>query len=171
MSLKKKTSALVIVCLLFLSTFTILARNFTITAQPSDYAELTGIIADSGKDTDSNSKYDYLAVSAEINITEAGTYRVEANTLQDQFGLSYYTYAYGEDHLDIGISWLNLSFYGPSIYGAHFNPQNISWIDLYAIREGYNEFLQEITNIQLSHIYNYTDFDYMASLTGAVYDQ
>ena len=171
MSLKKKTATLVIVCLLFLSTFTILARNFTITAQPSDYAELTSIIADSGKDTDSNSKYDYLDVSAEINVTEAGTYRVEANTLQDQFGLSYYTYAYGEDHLDIGISWLNLSFYGPSIYGAHFNPQNISWIDLYAVHEGYNEFLQEITNIQLSHIYNYTDFDYMASLTGAVYDQ
>ncbi len=170
MSLKKKTATLAIVCLLFLSTFTILARNFTITAQPSDYAELTGIIADSGKDTDSNSKYDYLDVSVEINVTEAGTYRIEAHALEDQFGLSYYTYAYGVDHLDIGMSWLNFSFYGPSIYGAHFNPQNISWIDLYAIREGYNEFLQEITNIQLSHIYNYTDFDYMAALTGVVYD-
>jgi len=155
MNLKRKTITLLTICLLLFSTFTIINRNYTTTAQPSG-AELTGNTADSGKDTDGDSKYNSLEVAVEINVSVAGNYRIEASGLGDQYGGWLYIFTDAESYLDEGLRWLNLSFYGPAIHSAHFDPKNISWIELY---DYYYYFLDEITDVELSRIYNYTQFD------------
>ncbi|MCK4669553.1 hypothetical protein KAT21_05490, partial [Candidatus Bathyarchaeota archaeon] len=155
MNLKKKTITLLTICLLLFSTFTIINRNYTTTAQPSG-AKLTGNTADSGKDTDGDSKYNYLEVAVEINVSVAGDYRIEASGLVDQYGVWLHIFTDVESYLDEGLRWLNLSFYGPAIHSAHFDPKNISWIELY---DYYYYFLDEITDVELSRIYNYTQFN------------
>ena len=169
MTSNSKILAMIVACLLFLSTFTVISRNFLATAQGS--AELTGNIADSGKDTDGNGKYDSLEVAVEINVLDPGTYRVVASSLVDAYGYYFYSYTYNESSLPSGLQSLNLSFYGPAIYSAYFNPEKVSYIDLYVMHDGSSNFLGEITMVSLSQIYNYTNFDCRATLTGSLQDQ
>ena len=158
-----------IVFVLVFSALAVVPREFAASAQGS--AELTGNIADSGKDADDNGKYDSLEVAVEINVLDAGTYRVVASSLVDNYSYSFYFYTYTEGSFSSGLQWLNLSFYGPTIYGAHFNPKNVSYISLFAVHDGSSDFLGEIASVSLSQIYNYTDFDCRATLTGTVHDQ
>jgi len=167
MNIKKKAITLLIVCLLLFSAFAIISRNLITTAQLNG-AELMGIAGDSGKDTDGDGKYDYLEVAVAINVSVAGNYRIEAYYLEDQYGSWLYLYTYNESYLDEGAQWLNLSFYGPAIYAASFNPEKIAWIDLY---DDYHKFLDEITDVQLSRVYDYMDFDCVAILTGNILDR
>lgn len=169
MRLINNVIALTIMSVLFLSAFAVVPREFAASAQGN--AELTGNIADSGKDADGNGKYDSLEVAVEINVLDAGTYRVVASSLVDNYSYSFYFYTYTDGSLSSGLQWLNLSFYGPTIYGAHFNPKNVSYISLFAVHDGSSDFLGEIASVSLSQIYNYTDFDCRATLTETVHDQ
>lgn len=155
MNLEKKTITLLTICLLVFSTFAIINRNYITTAQPSG-AKLTGNTADGGRDTDGDGKYNYLEVAVEVNVSVAGDYRIEASGLVDQYGVWLYIFTDIESYLDGGLQWLNLSFYGPAIHSAHFDPKNISRIGLY---DYYYYFLDEITDVELSKIYNYTQFN------------
>jgi len=170
MVIKNKVIAFLTVCLLLLSTFAVLSRNFITQAQGG--AELTGNVADSGKDTDGNGKYDYLEVSVEINVSAAGTYRIYAYSLMDQYSLTLYLYAENTSTLGMGLQWLNLSFFGPVIHNAQFNPNRVQWIDLYEeMDDGSLSYIDGIMTVSLSHIYNYADFDAMANFTGRVFDR
>jgi len=168
MNIKQKTITLLTICLLLFSAFAIITRNYTTTVHAQNGAELTGITTDSGKDTDGDGKYDYLEVAVEINVSDAGNYRIEASYLVDENDTWLYLFTYTESYLDEGVQLLNLSFYGPAIYAAHFSPKNISWIELY---DYYHEFLDDITDVQLFQTYSYTDFDCAATLTGTVYEE
>jgi hypothetical protein len=168
MKIKKKTLTLLTVCLLLLSAFTIITRNYTTTAQPSNGAELFGIAADGGKDTDGDGKYDYLEVAVEINVSVAGNYRIEAAYLVDQYDSWLYLFTYNESYLELGGHWFNLSFYGIGIYAQRFYPKGIPEIYLY---DEYYIYLDSIMDVQLSRIYNYTEFDCGAVLTGTIYDE
>jgi hypothetical protein len=167
MNITKKTLTLLTVCLLLFSAFAVISRIFITTAQSSG-AELMGIAGDSGKDTDGDGKYNYLEVAVEINVSVAGNYRIEAYYLEDQYGAWLYLFTYNESYLDLGAQLLNLSFYGPAIYAASFNAEKIQWIDLY---DEYHDFLGEIIPVQLSKIYNYTDFDCAGALTRNIIDR
>jgi hypothetical protein len=166
---KSKTLAFMITCLLLLSTLSATTRNLISTAQPPNTSELTGTIADSGEDTDGNGKYDFLEVAVEINVSDPGTYRIVAYSLMSDYSYLY-LYTFNESSLSPGIQSLNLSFHGPAIYGAYFNPMYIS-LDLYWMHDGYQELLDGIPSAPLSRTYNYTEFDCAATLTGIVHDQ
>jgi hypothetical protein len=166
MANKKGAITLLTICVLLLSVFSITTRNYFTTAQVND-SELTGTILDKGVDTDGSGKYDYLEVDVQVYISIAGTYSIEAHSLENQSGTFLYLYAHNDTNLPQGTQWINITFYGPALYGAQFNPMNISVLELYYVQNGY-QFLGEITNVPLSRIYNYTEFDQAAFLTGVV---
>jgi hypothetical protein len=169
--MRKIIISLLTVCILLFSAFLIIAQNRTITAQPPEGAQLTGNTADCGKDTDGDGKYNCLEVAVEINVSTAGNFRISADYLGDQYGSWLYLSTRNESYLNVGVQWLNLSFYGLAIYAARFNPSRINWIGLYEF-SGYSEtYLGSISDVRLSRIYNYTEFDCGASLTGRVYDE
>jgi hypothetical protein len=133
--------------------------------------KLTGNIFDHGVDTNGNGLYDYLQVEVEINVTVAGSFRVTANRLVDQFGNgdTILVYNSSQGFLDAGIWYLNLSLYGPIISGSHLNPQKVSIIELYT---GNYKYLSNVNNVALSRVYNYTEFDPPhAFLTGHISDR
>jgi hypothetical protein len=168
--IKKKSLTLLIVCLLLFSAFTIITRNHTATACP-DGAELMGIAGDSGKDTDGDGKYDYLEVAVEINVSVAGNYRIEAYYLEDQYGAWLYLHTYNESYLYEGAQWLNLSFYGTAIYGERFSPKSIPEIVLFEYFDYGFKDIDMLSDVELSKIYSYTEFDCGAFLTGTIYDE
>jgi hypothetical protein len=148
--------------------FTVLSRNFIAPVNSYDGAELTGTISDWGKDTDGDGKFDYLEVAVGINVSSYGYYRIEVPYLINPLNYQYYVWLSNESYLDVGFQWLNLSFYGPAIYVANFNVSGIGEIRLY---EDYGYFLGSLSHVPLHTVYNYTDFDCRAVLTGTIYDE
>lgn len=163
---KKKVLTLLIVGLLFVS-FLQMIGNYSTVAQ-SDSAELIGVAADGGRDTDSDGKHNYLDVAIEINVSVAGNYRLEAHFLEDEYGFRFYYYTNNESFLTEGLQWLNLSFSGFAIYANSFNPESIGDVWLYWEHDHSLEQIDMLPVAQLSRIYNYTEFDSGATLTGSV---
>ena len=170
MKIRNKAIAIMITCLLVLSAFSVVIHNFVATAL-SD-AQLTGEFADSGSDTDSNGKYDYLEVAVGLNVLSESDCRIQASYLTDQFSYYIPCSASNEAHLPSSPStqWLNLSFNGPAICASGRDPQGISSITLWVGHDGYYEYAGQINNAMLSHIYNHADFDRAAAFTGNIAD-
>lgn len=164
----RKTSTILIICLLLVSTATILSRIDPIVGQPPQ-ATLTGNISDRGVDTNGNGKYDFLEVTVEINVTEPGEFRIQAFSLMDEIGGVFGFYASKDGYLDTGIQYMNLSFAGSAIYGVTFNPRNVSEIDLFADLSGPS--ISVVYNVALSHTYYWTEFDPHAFFTGNITDR
>ncbi len=72
--------------------------------------------SDSGLDTDSDGLFDYLVVDANINVSEAGTFLVDANLYDPTFTLFLFTS--NLTTLDVGLQTVPLWFPGPSINGS-----------------------------------------------------
>ena len=163
MTINKRILALSALFLLLISTFTVMSRSCV--AAPAPEATLTGTILDHGVDTNGNGLYDYLKIDVGINVTVPGDFLVTATGLVDQFG--NYSYVYGSSQtteiLNTGVQYLNLSFYGPSIFSSGLNPQNVSMIELFT---GTYMSPDSIYNVALSRVYNHTEFDPHAFLTG-----
>ena len=170
MERRKGIIPLLMICMLLFSTFAVLSRNFIAPVNSSDGvpAELTGRISDGGKDTDGDGKFDYLEVAVEINVSSYGYYRIEVPYLINPRNDTYPVGRSNESYLDVGLQWLSLSFYGPAIYVANFNVSGIGEIRLY---ENYGYFLGNLLHVPLHTVYNYTDFDCRAVLTGTIYDK
>ena len=90
---------------------------------------LTGTIYDSGLDTDDDGAFNFLEVGVEVNVSTAGTFRVEVSGLFD----SAYNYIGVWDevfaYLDLGIQVVYLHLDGPTIYESGFDPANVT--DIY----------------------------------------
>jgi len=169
MEIKKRIVTLLTICMLLFSAFTaIITRNYTATANPLNGAKLMGIADDSGKDTDGDGKYDYLEVAVEINVSSYGYYRIEAGYLLDPKNYSRSVWRSSEGYLDEGTRLLNLSYYGPKIYADKFNVSAIGEIWLY---DNYWNLIDYLPYAPLSKVYNYTEFDCRAVLTGKIYDE
>nr|MDO8132925.1 hypothetical protein [Candidatus Njordarchaeum guaymaensis] len=145
-----------------------LSRKYFYTEFEAPGAALTGVIYDQGVDINENGAFDYLEIGIEVNVTEAGNYRVGA------FGLdSYDGYINVLDDqwvsLDVGVQVVNLRFDGTTIFMSSLNPINVSYITLYD--NNYN-FIGELFDVPLSREYLHTEFDAPgAVLTGVISDQ
>jgi hypothetical protein len=171
MKIEKRILTILTISMLLFSTFAVLSRNFIPTVNSSDGvpAELTGTISDMGKDTDGDGKFDYLEVTAEINVSSSDYYRIEVPYLINPLNNSYPVGLSTEmKYLDVGLQSLSLSFYGPKIYADKFNVSGIGEIRLY---EDYGYFLGSLWHVPLHTVYNYTDFDCRAVFTGTTYDK
>ena len=116
-------------------------------------AEFAHRFNDYGLDTDGNSLYDYLVIEKEINVREAGNYRLygrlESPSGEGIDSDSNYTY------LDVGLQSIKLQFYGPSIYIAGESGNFDVDMDLYDKDSG--RWLDSTTNT--TTYYSYTDFE------------
>jgi hypothetical protein len=129
------------------------------------FAYFTGNTSDEGVDSDSDGKLDQLLVSVEFNITEAGNYDVQLESLADNLHNYFYVYQVVSSFFDVGTHWANFSIYGPMLYGAHFSPRYVGKISL---RNWMN--LDAKFDLPLSTTYAYVDFESHATLTGDVSD-
>jgi len=134
-------------------------------------AFFTGKILDEGIDEDYDGLFDYLKISVEINVTDAGYYSIYLNNLFDNQMNSLYEYQsfYGE--LEIGLHFINFTVYGPKIYGAHINPIGIEYLSLSVSSEFGWITLKERSKVSLPTLYHYYEFESHAFLTGKVYDK
>jgi len=156
------------VCLLIPSVFVISNRGIIAAGLVAEYAELTGNVFDSGRDADYDASYDYLDVAIEVNVHVSGDYRIMANYLMDSQNMSRNAWCENTRYLDVGIQWINLSFYGPEIFAGKFDVAGIGDIWLY---EKYFNQIGYLPYAPLSRVYNYTEFDCRAVLTGNIYDK
>jgi hypothetical protein len=169
MKIEKRILIILTISMLLFSTFAALSRNLIPKVNASDGgAELTGAIADRGIDTDGDTKYDYLEVAIQINVTYEGYYRVEVPYVLNPLNYSYDTWVSKDGYLSTGLQWLNVSFYGPKIYVDKFNVSALGEIRLY---KDYGTWIDNILYVPLFKVYYYTDFDCRAVLTGKVYDE
>ncbi|MEM1564214.1 MAG: hypothetical protein QW161_06055, partial [Candidatus Bathyarchaeia archaeon] len=151
-----------------------LSKTYNYTQFDEPGAKFTDIIHDEGVDTDGDGLFNYLNISVEADVTEAGLYEVYISGL---YNSSYnYVNVYGSTKASLTTEkcWLNVLLSGFSIYASRvINVMMVSYVSL--------SWVDELTNIsyqidsrswvQLSKSYNYTDFDYLARLTGKVSDE
>jgi len=156
MRIGKRVLSIVVMSLLIFSTLSIFwVPLFQVSAQPE--ASLTGTIYDDGVDTDGDGTFDFLEVGIEVNASEAGDYEVSVSGLLNRNGSRYISVGDSETaHLDVGVSVIYVSLYGPTIYVSDVNPANVSSISLYRIDDYY---LGSLHNVPLSREYLYTEFD------------
>jgi signal peptidase I len=145
----------------------LLSREYSYAEFETPGASFTGVITDEGEDTDGDGKFNYLNLGMQLDVTEAGYYRVEVQ-LRDSHNNYTSLYASAEAYLNVGVSWLNVSFNGLEIYINEFNP---SYLGSLSLRD-WNYQLESLYNVQISREYSYDEFDPPgAVLTGVVFDQ
>jgi len=139
------------------------------------YAFFTGTILAEGIEEDGDALYDYLKISIEVNVTDAGLYEIQFNNLVGNYSDYISEYQSFQSELGAGLHFINFTIYGPKIYNAHVNPVYVGeiWL-LYAMAMGESSWiwivLEQRHMVPLSAVYNYTEFESHAFLTGNIYD-
>jgi hypothetical protein len=167
-NLRKKVLLKMTVSLLIILTLMIcLAQLFPVNAQAQS-ANLTGTISDQGVDNDGDSIYESLKIGIQVNVTVAGTFRIDISGLYDSKS-SLNISNQNSTYLDVGIQTVYVSLTGTTIYNSQINPSNISTIILY--NESASQ-LDSLSDITLSKDYFYFEFGITpASLTGIISDE
>lgn len=168
MNIDKSLATLLVVCLLIPSVFVISNRGIIAAGLVAGNAELTGNVFDSGRDADNDTSYDYLDVTIEVNVHVSGDYRIMANYMMDSQNLTHYAWRENTQYLDVGMQWINLSFYGPEISAGKYDVAGIGDIWLY---DKYFNQIGYLPYAPLSRVYNCAEFDPGAALTGNIYDR
>jgi hypothetical protein len=134
-------------------------------------AFFTGTILDEGIDEDSDGLFDYLKISVEINVTDAGSYEIGFQDLVGNYSNYVYEYQSFQGEFTEGLYLINFTVYGPKIYGAHVNPVCLQdlWLQYWYPWEWIE--LEHRKLVPLSSLYNYSEFESHALLTGKVYDR
>ena len=143
---------------LYNDAFSLIDYNAHVT-QSYNYTDFNGIPAtfappysDMGVDTNNNSLFDFLEVGARVNVTQAGTYRVEGDLVNSSFGLI--DSASATVTLSPGVVTVPLDFTGWTIHASGLDgPYNVS---LYLIQPPFTvlDFDRYATGA-----YAYTDFE------------
>jgi hypothetical protein len=129
-------------------------------------AYFTGRVFDVAVDSDLNSKYDYLELKVEVNVTEAGYYNVIAQNLLGNLSGTISAYATTFAYFDVGVQLANLTIYGPAIYMAHVDPVYVERMDIF--NSGPFSFaVDALSNVLLTTLYKYSDFESRASFIGS----
>jgi hypothetical protein len=135
-----------------------LSTEYSYTEFDAPGASLTGIITDQGVDADDppDGTFDYLEIGVQVEVSEAGTYTVEMNTLLDEWDNFIWMWSGNTMYLETGTQVVYLQLDGPSIYMQGLNPSRISSVTLYDT-DYYD--LGSIHDSPLSQTYLYTQFD------------
>jgi len=160
---KMMNSLLIISTLLFF-----LVQVSPVSAQ-DEAASLTGTIYDAGVDVDDDGIYDSLDIGIEVNVTTAGTFKIEVSGLLDPSSNLIDVSNQNSTPLDAGIQVVYVSLDGASIYESWLAPVTVSSITLY---DESDNSLDSLSDISLSGNYYFLDFGLLpASLTGTIYDE
>jgi hypothetical protein len=159
MCMHKRTSLMLVTTILAFIAFSgFLMQLISVGAQTSG-ANFTGIIYDSGVDTDGDGTFNFLQIGVEVDVSVAGTYQVDVTGL-------YYTPDV-ENYIDIsdlnttflneGVQVVYLSLDDSIIYSSGINPTYVAVITLL---DEEDNVLDNLYDLPLSKTYVYTDFDY-----------
>ena len=111
----KRISLMMLVFLLIVSTLSILSVQLGPVSAQTTEASLTGTITDRGEDTDEDGFFNFLNVGVEVNVSSAGTFRVEVVGLYDS-EYSYINVSNQESvDLNVGIHVVQVSLSGGDI--------------------------------------------------------
>jgi len=134
-------------------------------------AFFTGTILDEGVDEDDDGLYDYLKISVQVNVTDAGYYRIEFSNLVGNYSDYIYEGCGWANEYKNGMYLINFTVYGPKIYGARVNPVYVDRLLIEYQSPSWELIkLDERHMVQLPVLYNYTQFESHAFFTGRVYD-
>jgi len=162
----KKALALASIVLILVSTFTAIPMTLPAAGQ-STTAELTGHVYDYGTDTDIDGLFNSLVVLVEVNVSTAGTYRVEIMALNAS-GYYYYDLHSNQTYLGTGLRNVSISYGAFMIRSGHLNVRGIIGVNLFS--QDHTQ-LDSLYGATLSQIYYYSMFDTGATFTGTVIDQ
>ena len=127
----KRIMSKMMIYLLIISTLLVFLVQVSRVSAQDELASLTEIISDEGVDTDGDEYFDYLNLGVEVNVTTAGTYRVDAGGLYDSSYRSVSVLTNTSTYLEAGIHFVYIHLNGSSIYAAGVNPTYIAGIKLY----------------------------------------
>jgi len=165
---KKIVPKAVVFLMTILTLSLLLAQMFPVSAQ-DEAASLTGTVSDQGVDTDGDGIYDSLDIGVEVNVTTAGTFKIEVSGLYDSSSNIIDVSNQNSTSLDAGVQVVYVSLNGRDIYESGFNPVTVSSITLY---DESDNSLDSLSYISLSTDYYYSDFGLLpASFTGTIYDE
>jgi hypothetical protein len=150
-----------------------LSRTYSYTLF-DDGAALTGNVYSEGKDTDGDGLFDYLEITAEINVTDEAEYELSVSELYNvsEYGLEYVpVWNSTKAHLSLGLQDLTVSFLGALIYTSHAT--NISKIDSITLEiciDSQHYLVDSASLVPLTRAYSYLEFERLAYFTGTVFD-
>ena len=165
---KKIVPTMVIFLMTILALSLFLAQMSSVSAQEGA-ASLTGTIYDEGVNVDEDEFYDLLDIGVEVNVTTAGTFKIEVSGLYDSESNTIDVSNQNSTSLDAGIQVVYVSLDGTTIFESKLNPVNVSSIRLY---DESGTLLDSMSDISLSPGYFFGDFGLLpASLTETIYDE
>jgi len=166
---KKRILPKMMISLLIISTLLFFLVQLSPVSAQDEAASLTGTIYDEGVDIDDDGIYDSLDIGVEVNVTTAGTFKIEVSGLLDPSSELIDVSNQNSTHLDAGVQVVYVSLDGASIYESWLAPVNVSSVTLY---DESGNLLDSLSDISLSGSYYFVDFGLLpATLTGTIYDE
>ncbi len=134
-----------------------------------DAPYLTGVFDDYGVDTDSNGKYDYLAIDVQVQVTVVGEYTVYIEYLNGSGASINVWNETVVNLLTIGMEYITVYLNGETIYdrGAD-GPYTVNYVELF-FDNGTHTADDYLEYPYTTGVYSYTDFDSPGSTTDDPY--
>ena len=164
----KKLVTTVVIFLMTVLTLSLFLAQMSLVSAQEGAASLTGSIYDEGVNSDEDEFYDSLDIGVEVNVTTAGTFKVEVSGLYDSESNTIDVSNQNSTTLDTGTQVVYVSLDGTSIFESKLNPVNVSSIRLY---DESDTLLDSLSDISLSTPYFFGAFGLLpARLTETIYD-
>jgi hypothetical protein len=165
---KKLVPTMVVFLMTILALSLFLAQMSPVSAQEGA-ASLTGEIDDKGVNSDEDEFYDSLDIGVEVNVTAAGTFKIEVSGLYDSESNTIDVSNQNSTTLEAGTQVVYVSLDGTSIFESKLNPVNVSSIRLY---DESGTLLDSLSDISLYRTYFFGEFGLLpARLTETIYDE
>jgi hypothetical protein len=164
---KKIVPTVVVFSMIFLALSLSLAQMPFVCAQTGE-ASLTGTISDGGVNSDEDKFFDTLDIGVEVNVTTAGTFKVEVDGLYDSESNVIDITGQNTTTLDVGVHVVHVSLDGNVIFESKLSPENVSSIRLY---DEVDVLLDSLGETELSVSYFFGEFGLLpARLTDTITD-
>ncbi len=165
----KQLVTTVVVFLMTILALSLFLAQISLVSAQEGVASLSGAIYDKGVDSNEDKIYDSLDIGVEVNVTTAGTFKVEVAGLYDSESNIIDVSDQNSTSLDAGTQVVYVSLDGASIFESKLNPVNVSSIRLY---DESGALLDSLSDISLSPGYFFGDFGLLpARLTETIYDK
>ncbi len=165
----RKLVTMVVVFLMTILALSLFLAQMSLVSAQEGAASLTGAIYDKGVDSDEDKFYDSLDIGVEVNVTTAGTFKVEVSGLYDSESNTIDVSSQNSTTLDAGTQIVYVSLDGTSIFESKLNPVNVSSIRLY---DESDALLSSLSDISLAGTYFFGDFGLLpATFTETIYGE
>jgi hypothetical protein len=165
----KKIVPTVVVFLMTILTLSLFLAQVSLVSAQEGAASLTGKIYDDGVNVDEDEFYDSLNIGVEVNVTAAGTFKIEVSDLYDSESNIIDVSNQNSTFLEAGVHIVYVYLDGKTIYDSWLNPINVSSIRLY---DESDTLLDSLSDVPLSRTYYFGEFGLLpARLTETISDE